>query len=201
MRQKNLLPLIFAVVPALSSATTWQIEPNHTFAHFSVRHMMVSNIRGQFSKIRGTIVLDDADVTRSSIEATIDASTIDTAQPDRDKDLRSPNFFDVEKYPSITFKSKSVRLTGPNKYTVEGDLTMHGVTKPVTLDVEATPAVKDPYGNERRGAEATAKLNRRDFGLNWSHTLADGAAIVGDEIQIMLDIEAIHKAESAPESK
>lgn len=184
------LVLFGALAPASAAATTWTIDPNHSAAQFSVRHMMVSNVRGEFGKLSGAIVFDDLDASRSSVEATIDATTINTRVEARDNDLKSASFFDVAKYPSITFKSTKVRPAGPNKYAVDGNLTIHGVTKPVTLAVDATPAVKDAKGNERRGAEATTKLSRKDFGVSADPT------IVGDEVQITIDLEAVHKAGS-----
>ena len=189
-----LVVLFGALAPASAATTTWTIDPNHSAAQFSVRHMMVSNVRGEFGKLSGAIVFDDQDPSRSSVEATIDATTINTRVEARDNDLKSASFFDVAKYPSIHFKSTKVRPAGPNKYSVDGDLTIHGVTKPVTLQVDVTPAIKDPRGNERRGAEATTKLNRNDFGVSGA------AGAVGDEVQVLIDFEAVHKAD-APAAK
>lgn len=179
-----------AAAPAVAAPAAWTVDPNHSAAHFSVRHLMVSNVRGEFGGVHGTIVFDDADPSKGTIEATIDATTVNTRVEARDRDLKGPNFFDVEKYPTITFKSTSVRAAGENRFAVDGDLTIHGVTKPVTLQVEATPAVKDAKGNERRGAEATTKLSRKDFGVNGTPTM------VGDEVQITIDLEAVRKAGS-----
>ena len=185
---------LFLAAAALSTAsagtTAWKIDSNHSAAHFSVRHLMVSNVRGEFGNVTGTITLDDRDPAKSAVEATIDATTVSTRVAARDNDLKSASFFDVAKYPTITFRSTKVRPTGPNSYAVEGDLTIHGVTKPVTLQVEATPAIKDPRGNERRGAEATTKLNRRDFGVSGS------PAAVGDDVEVTIDLEAVHPAEN-----
>ncbi len=184
------LPLLLgALAPASAATTTWTIDPNHSAAQFSVRHMMVSNVRGEFGKLSGAIVFDDQDASRSTVEATIDATTISTRVEARDNDLKSDSFFDVAKYPTITFRSATVRPAGPNKYSVDGNLTMHGVTKPVTLEVNVTPAIKDKNGNERRGAEATTKLNRKEFGVN------GGGAAVSDDVQVLIDFEAVHKAE------
>jgi len=184
-----------AAAPALSAApVSWTIDPNHSAAQFAVRHLMVSTVRGEFSGVKGTIVLDEQDPSRSSIDATIDATTINTRVVARDNDLKGASFFDVAKYPTITFKSSKIRGTGPSTFVVEGDLTMHGVTRAVTLQVEAAAAVKDPKGNERRGAEATTKVSRKDFGVNGTPTM------VGDEVQITLDIEAVHRAEAPPPS-
>jgi polyisoprenoid-binding protein YceI len=183
------LLLIGALAPLSAATTAWTIDPNHSAAQFSVRHLMVSNVRGEFGKLSGSIVFDDQDVSRSTVEATIDATTINTRVEARDNDLKSDCFFDVAKYPTITFKSAKFRPTGPNKYSVDGYLTIHGVTKPVTLEVNVTPAIKDKNGNERRGAEATTKLSRKDFGVSGS------PGGVGDEVQVLIDFEAVHKAE------
>lgn len=193
MSLRPILGLALAVGSAASAAAApiaWTIDPNHTAAHFSVRHLMVSNVRGEFGGVHGTVTFDDADPTKGAIEATIDATTINTRVEGRDKDLKGPGFFEVDRYPTITFKSTAVRPAGENRFSVDGDLTIHGVTKPVTLAVEATPAVKDAKGNERRGAEATTKLSRKDFGVSADPT------IVGDEVQITIDLEAVHKAGS-----
>ena len=193
MSLRPILAFIFTAGAASSMAAapvTWTIDSNHSAAHFSVRHLMVSNVRGEFGNVRGTITIDDQDPTRGQIEATIDATTVNTRVEGRDNDLKGPNFFDVAKFPTITFRSTAVRPAGGNAFDVDGDLTIHGVTKPVTLRVEATPAVKDPRGNERRGAEATTKLNRKDFGVSGT------PAIVGEEVQITIDVEAVHKADS-----
>jgi polyisoprenoid-binding protein YceI len=191
---------IAAMATASAATTTWTIDPNHSAAQFSVRHMMVSNVRGEFGSVHGTIAFDDQDASKSTIEATIDATTINTRVSSRDNDLKSENFFDVAKYPTITFKSTKVSSGGDGAYIVEGDLMMHGVTKPVTLRVEATPPIK-AMGGERRGAEATTKLNRKDFGLSWNHLLEAGGAVVGDEVQITIDIEAVHKMDKPAGSK
>jgi polyisoprenoid-binding protein YceI len=180
---------VTVLAPVSAATTVWKIDPNHSAAHFSIRHLMVSNVRGEFGNLSGTITVDDQDVSKSTIEATIDATTVNTRVTARDDDLKGSNFFDVAKYPTITFKSTKVRSTAASAYAVDGDLTIHGVTKPVTLQVDVTPAIKDPKGNERRGAEATTKLNRRDFGVNGAPSTA------GDEVQITLDLEAVHNPE------
>jgi polyisoprenoid-binding protein YceI len=194
---KSLAAFVFlaaAGLPLSAASVTWTIDPNHSAAQFTVRHMMVSNVRGEFSGVRGTVEFDDENPSRSSVEATIDATTINTRVPARDNDLKSVNFFDVAKYPTITFKSGKIRASGSNTFVVEGDLTMHGVTRPVTLQVEATAPVRDPKGNERRGAEATTKVSRKDFGVTGTPTL------VGDEVQITLDLEAVHRPNAPPAS-
>lgn len=192
MKLRNGLALLTAVgafSPAFAAPTIWTIDPNHAAAHFSVRHLAVSNVRGEFGNVHGTITLDEQDLSKSAVEATIDATTVNTRVAARDADLKGPSFFDVEKYPTITFKSTKVRSAGPNAYSVDGDLTMRGVTKPVTLRVEVTATVKAQAG-ERRGAEATTTLNRKDFGVSGA------SASVGDEVQITLDLEATHKTET-----
>jgi len=181
-------------VPAFAGASTWDIDSAHSSAEFAVRHLMVSTVRGTLGKISGTLNLDDQDITKSSVEATIDAATIDTREPKRDGHLKSPDFFDVAKYPTITFKSKKVTVAGDKKYQVTGDLTMHGVTKEVVLDVEGSPAAfKDPMGNMKLGGMAHAKLNRQDFGITWNKSLDGGGVVVSDEVDVTIDIELIKK--------
>lgn len=174
-------------VSAAAAPAAWTIDPNHSAAQFTVRHLMVSNVRGEFGNIRGTIVFDEEDPSKTTIDATIDATTVNTRVTARDDDLKGASFFDVAKYPTITFRSASVRPAGPSAFDVSGDLTMHGVTKPVTLRVEAAPPVKDPRGNERRGAEATTKLSRKEFGVSGD------PGIVGDEVRITIDVEAVRR--------
>jgi polyisoprenoid-binding protein YceI len=166
----------------------WQIDPKHTAAQFSVRHLGISTVRGEFSKVSGTVQYDSANLAKTLIQATIDVASINTRVEARDNDLRSPHFFDVGKYPTITFQSKKVEAAGAGKLKVTGDLTMHGVTKEVVLDVDG-PAVapKDQQGTERMGASATTKVNRQDYGINGA------PGVAGDEITITLDIEMIKK--------
>jgi len=183
--------LSFAAVPAAAHASDWQIDASHSTAQFSVRHMMVSNVRGEFGKLSGQVQLDDADLTRSKVEATIDATTINTREPKRDAHLRSPDFFDVEKFPTLTFKSTSVKKAGKDKLAVTGDLTMHGVTRPVTLDVQLTQEIKSPFGDVRRGATASGKINRKDFGLNWNKLIEAGGVVVGEEVALTIDVELV----------
>ena len=177
---------------ASAGTTTWKIDPKHSAAQFGVSHLMLSTVRGEFHNLSGTIILDDKDITKSSVDVTIDATTLDTREPDRDKDVKSPNFLDVEKYPTFTFKSTKVEQAGAGKLKVTGDLTIHGVTKSVVLDVDGPkPAIKDPWGLQRSAAAATTKINRKDFGVNWAKTMDTGGAIVGDEISITLDVEMV----------
>ncbi|MGH9603503.1 MAG: YceI family protein [Terriglobales bacterium] len=173
-----------------AQAATWQIDSKHSYAHFSVRHLMVSNVRGSFSNVSGTLIIDEGDLTKSSVEATLDATTINTQEPDRDNHLKSADFFDVANHPTITFKSKKVEKAGKDRLRVTGDLTIRGVTKQAVLDVEGpTPAIKDPRGNLKRGATATTKINRQDFGVAWNRTLEAGGVVVGEEVSITIELE------------
>jgi polyisoprenoid-binding protein YceI len=180
-----------AVQPEPSS-TTWQIDPVHSTAQFKVRHLMISNVKGEFTSIKGTLHLDSSDVTKSSVEAAIDANSINTREPQRDAHLKSVDFLEAEKFPNITFKSTRVTKKSHGEFEVEGDLTIHGVTRKVTLGVEAPSAPqKDPWGGTRIGVEATTKINRKDFGLVWNATLETGGFMVGDEVTITLDVEFV----------
>ena len=196
---KRLVPAVLALAPilALAQTSTWNVDPAHTQSTFSVRHMVISNVRGEFGKTTGTVTVDDKDVSKSKVEATIDASTINTREEKRDAHLKSPEFFDVAKYPTITFKSTKVEKAGQGKLKVTGDLTMRGVTKSVVLDVDGPSAeVKDPWGNTRRGFNAQTTVNRRDFGLNWS-AMVEAGPVVGDEVKIQIDGELIKAAAPA----
>ena len=182
--------LAITLLLTLSAAAqdTWLLDPPHSSAQFSVRHLGVSTVRGAFTKVSGTLVYDAANLSKSSIQATIQAASVDTRVEMRDNDLRSPNFLDVQKYPTITFVSKKIEAAGAGKLKVTGDLTIHGVTKEVVLDVDGpSAAIKDPWGNQRMGASASTKVNRLDFGV------AGAPGVVGDEIAITLDIEMIKK--------
>jgi polyisoprenoid-binding protein YceI len=180
-------------LPAL--AADYDLDPSHSSAQFSVRHMMVSTVRGQFDKVTGTATLDDKDLTKSKVNVTIDAASIDTREPKRDEHLRSPDFFDIKKFPTLTFASTKVEKAAGGKYLVTGDLTMRGVTKAVTLTVDApTAAVKGPWGKSARGIYATGKLNRKDFGLNWNKALEAGGVLVSDEVQLTIDAELVERA-------
>ncbi|MBV9297034.1 MAG: polyisoprenoid-binding protein [Acidobacteriaceae bacterium] len=165
---------------------TWKLDPPHSAAQFSVRHMGISTVRGTFTKVNGTVQYDPADPTKTSLDVTIDASSVDSRNDMRDNDLRSDHFLDVAKYPTLTFKSKRVEPAGNGKYKVTGDLTVHGVTKEVALDVEGpTGPIKDPRGNLHMGASATTTIKRSEFGV----TGAPG--MVGDDVQIALDVEMV----------
>jgi polyisoprenoid-binding protein YceI len=186
----------FAIMStAAAQIQSWRVDPVHSSAGFAVRHLGISTVRGNFEKVNGSLSYDPADVGKSSIEATIDTATINTRIEARDKDLRSPHFFDVEKYPVITFKSKRIEGAGAGKLRVTGDLTIHGVTKDVVLNIEGPSSpIKDSSGTTRMGVEATANINRMDFGVSGA------AAAVGDEVQITLDVELI-EASSPPSSQ
>jgi polyisoprenoid-binding protein YceI len=175
---RTLIALVVVIAaPLAASADTWQIDPVHTTVAFSVRHMTISTVRGQFDKVAGTITANDNDPATAVIEATIDTASIDTHSPDRDSDLKSANFLDVTKYPTMTFKSKKIEAAGSGKYNVVGDLTLHGVTREVTLAVVVPGApIKDPSGNTRAGASATTTISRKDFGLTFNKMIEAGGA-------------------------
>ena len=184
MKKLLLLAVLVFGTYAFAETQTWQIDPAHSAAQFSVRHLGISAVRGGFEKTSGTVAYDPADLSKTAIDATIDTASVNTRIQMRDNDLKGPNFFDVTKFPTITFKSKKVESAGQGKLRVTGDLTMHGVTKEAVLDVDGPSApITDPYGNSRMGASASTKINRRDFGVNGA------ATAVGDEIEIVLDIE------------
>jgi polyisoprenoid-binding protein YceI len=178
---------------AVSTQTsTWNIDPVHSTAQFKVKHMMISNVKGEFTKITGKLELDEADITKSRVEAFIDATTINTREDDRDTHLKSADFLDVEKFPDLSFKSTQVSKSGEGELSVEGDLTMRGVTRKVVFEVEGpSPATKDPWGNTRIGLSATTRVHRKDFGLNWNAVLEAGGILVGEEVAISLDVEFI----------
>ncbi|HKN13600.1 MAG TPA: YceI family protein [Candidatus Binatus sp.] len=185
---------MLVALPVLAHADVWQIDPAHTNVEFTVRHMMISNVKGQFQKTSGTITTNGNDPASAKIDVTIDSSSVDTRVEKRDAHLKSPAFLDVDKFPTITFKSTKVEAAGPGKWKVTGDLTLHGVTKPVVLDVEGTGTpITDPMGNTRAGVSATTKINRSDFGLTWNQPLEAGGVLVGDEVAISIDVEAIKK--------
>ncbi len=174
------------------STITWKIDPAHSGAEFKVKHMMISNVKGTFSGLSGTLIEDPADPLRSRVEATIDVGTISTGDAQRDAHLKSPDFFHHEQHPVMTFKSTLVEKKGAENYAVTGDLSLHGTTRPVTFAVEGPSAPgKDPWGNTRIGLSATTKINRKDFGLSWNAALETGGILVGDEVQITLDVQFI----------
>jgi polyisoprenoid-binding protein YceI len=199
LRTSHRIVLIFALCSlanfaALAQTSNWNIDPAHSTAQFTVRHLAISNVTGSFTKVSGTVALDEKDIAQSQVSASIDVNSVDTRVEARDKDLRSPNFFDVEKYPTIEFKSKKVVSGGAGKLQVFGDLTIHGTTREVTLDVDGpTPAMTDPWGNLRRGISATTTINRKDFKLVYNKLLGTGEAVVGDIVKIQIDAELVKK--------
>jgi polyisoprenoid-binding protein YceI len=179
-------------LPAPAATSNWNLDPNHSSAQFSVRHLGLSTVRGAFSTVKGTVSFDDKDVAKSTVDVTIDVASVDTRQPDRDKDLKSDKFFDAAGFPSITFKSTKVEQASPGKLKVTGDLTIRGTSKSVVLDVDGpTAAVKDPWGNQRAAASATTKINRQDYGVKWNAKLDNGGVVVGDDVNITIDIEMV----------
>jgi polyisoprenoid-binding protein YceI len=186
---------VFSAVPAVAATSTWQLDPAHSAAQFSVRHLAISTVRGAFSNVKGTVIFDDKDITQSSVNVNIDVSTVDTREPNRDKDLKSDHFFDVAHFPTMTFKSTKVEEAGTGKLKITGDLTIRGVTKSVVLDVDGpTAPVKDLQGNQRAAVSATTKINRQDFGVKWNANMDNGGVVVGDEVSITIDAEMIKQA-------
>jgi polyisoprenoid-binding protein YceI len=181
--------------PATTGTARYDIDSQHTAAMFKVRHLMISNVKGEFTKVSGSVTFDQANPDGSSVEITIDAASINTREPDRDTHLKSADFLDVAKYPTITFRSKSIKPAGKDEYAIIGDLTIHGVTREVTLQVDSvTPEAKDPWGFFRRGAAASTTISRKDFGLVWNMALETGGVVVGDEVHITIDAEFARKA-------
>jgi polyisoprenoid-binding protein YceI len=175
---------------AQTATSTWNIDPVHSVAEFKVKHMMISNVKGQFTTVAGELSLDEGDVTNSHIEASIEAASINTRDAQRDTHLKSADFFDVEQYPTLTFKSTRIIRQSDDELSVDGELTIHGVTRNVTFTVEGpTPPAKDPWGNTRIGLSATTRISRKDFGLTWNATLETGGILLGDEITITLDVQ------------
>jgi polyisoprenoid-binding protein YceI len=173
-----------------TATTTWNIDPVHSVAEFKVKHMMISNVKGQFSRVTGTLALDESNLGNSHVETSIEAASIETRDPQRDAHLKSADFFDVEKFPSLSFTSTGVTLVRDGELAVEGNLTIHGVTRKVRFAVEGpTPPTKDPWGNTRVGVSATTRINRKDFGLTWNAALETGGILVGDEVTITLEVE------------
>ena len=175
------------------STERWQIDGSHSGIHFTVRHLVIAKVRGQFSRWTGALEAPGSDFARGSLDVVIDASSIDTGVADRDAHLRSADFFDVERYPEITFKSTGVTATGADRLRVDGALTIKGVTRDVVLDVEVLGQAKDPWGNERAAFSATTTIDRREFGLTWNQVLETGGVMVGDRIDIAIDIEAVRQ--------
>ena len=178
--------------PQATAVTTWNIDAVHSTAQFKVKHLMISNVKGEFTSITGKLELNEADITKSRVEASINASTINTREVQRDAHLKSADFLDVDKFPVLTFKSTRISKEGRVELAVEGDLTIHGETRKVVFDVEGLSApMKDPWGGTRIGLSATTRINRKDFGLTWNATLETGGIVVGEEVTITLDVEFI----------
>jgi polyisoprenoid-binding protein YceI len=175
-----------------TAVSTWTLDPVHSVAEFKVKHMMISNVKGQFTGISGVLTFDETDIGNSRVEASIDASSINTSDPQRDAHLKSADFFEAEKHPALTFQSTSVRRTGEDELAVSGDLTIHGITRQVTFRVEGpTRPNRDPWGKTRVGLSATTKINRKDFDLTWNATLETGGILVGEDITITLDVQFV----------
>lgn len=190
----SLVTVIVLVLPGLTQASTWSIDPDHSNVGFSVRHMMVSNVKGNFGKFSGTVEINDKDITKSTAKVSIDTNSINTNVNKRDEHLRSADFFDVARYPTMTFASRKVVRINANRLKIIGDLTLHGVTREVVLDVTGpTRESKDPWGAIRKGATATTKINRKDFGLVWNAVLETGGVAVGEEVTITLEVEMVRK--------
>ena len=199
--QKLVRPLLLGLVllsPFSARAATWDIDAGHSEVSFSVRHLMISNVKGSFDKFTGTVVSDDKDITKSTINVDIDTASVDTRDAKRDEHLKSADFFDAAKNPKISFKSTKLEKDAKGAITLTGDLTMHGITKPVTLAVEGpAPEIKDPWGNTKTGLHASGKLNRKDFGLTWNKALETGGVAVGEEITLNIDVELTKKVPAA----
>jgi len=194
MKHIIVVAAMILAIPYAAVASTWNIDPDHSNLGFKIKHLMVSNVKGNFEKFSGAVEINDKDMTKSKVEVTVDTSSVNTNVKKRDDHLRSADFFDVAKYPTMTFVSKKVTVVSPDKLKVIGDFTLHGVTKEVVLDLEGpTAESKDPWGNTRKGATATTKINRKDFGLMWNQALETGGVLVGDEVDITLEVEMIKK--------
>jgi polyisoprenoid-binding protein YceI len=182
-------------MPTTTSTTTWNLDPAHSAAEFKVKHMMISNVKGKFSGLSGVLILDEADPTRSTVEASIPFASLSTGDEQRDAHLKSADFFDAEKFPALTFQSTGVQVHAPGEHSVTGNLTMHGVTRPVTFKVEGpSDPAKDPWGNLRIGLSASTRINRKDFGLTWNAALETGGVLVGEDVTISLDVQFIKAA-------
>ncbi len=202
MRNLILALVALLITTQVSAATEkWTIDEAHATAAFTIKHMMVTNVSGSFNDVAGKFEIDPADATKMKIEATIDPKSVNTGNPKRDEHLRSADFFDVKKFPKMTFKSTSVTKDG-EKLAVKGELTMHGVTKEVTLVSEGvTPAIKDPFGGTRRGFNATGEITRKDFGLVWNKAMDNGGVVLGETVKITIDTELKADTERAVTTK
>ena len=182
-----------AVQPA-TGRTTWTIDPVHSSVEFSVRHLMITTVKGRFTDVQGTVVVDEANPTAAAADITVQVASIDTREPQRDAHLKSADFFDVEQFPTLTFRSRAVREPKQDGFRLIGDLTIHGVTREVSLDVTNEGRARDPWGGERAGYTATTKIKRSDFGLTWNQLLETGGLAVSDDVKISLDVQLVQKA-------
>jgi polyisoprenoid-binding protein YceI len=202
LSRAGLFSAILLIASVAVAQETWEIDSAHSSVQFSVRHMMVSNVHGEFAKFSGRVYVDGKDFTKARVEVSIDATSINTHNDGRDKDLRSANFFDVEKFPTLEFKSKRIEQASPENLRLIGDLTMHGVTKEVILEVSGpTSEMKDQRGSAHIGASAATKVNRKDFGILWNSTLDGGGVVVSDEVTISIDVELVKRAQVPPVAK
>ncbi len=195
--KRSIMILFFCLAlctPSIAMAANYQLDADHSSIQFKIRHLTVSNVTGTFNKFKGTAAVEGEDLATLKVEVAIDAASVDTGHEKRDEHLRNADFLDVAKYPAITFVSKKVIKGDPGKLKVIGDLTLHGVTREITVDLEGpTPEIKDPWGNFRRGATGTARIDRRDFGITWNKALDTGGLVVGNEVGIQVDIEWVRK--------
>ncbi len=183
-----------ATATATAARTVWAIDPAHTNVEFSVRHLMITTVKGRFTDVKGTVITDDTDPVKGEVDITIGVASIDTREPQRDAHLRSADFFDADQLPTITFRSRRIENPLGSSFTVVGDLSMHGVTREVALDVKSEGRATDPWGGERAGFSATTKVKRSDFGLTWNQVLEAGGVAVGDDIKISIDAELVKQA-------
>ncbi len=189
-----LLACLALAIPASAGAATYQLDPVHSSIHFKIRHLTISNVTGMFNKFKGSAAIDGEDLTTLKVEVAIEAASVYTGNEQRDEHLRKPDFLDTAKYPTITFVSKKVMKGGPGKLNITGDLTLHGVTREINVDLEGpSPEIKDPMGNVRRGASGTAKIDRRDFGITWNMALDTGGLAMGNEVTIYVEVEWVKK--------
>jgi polyisoprenoid-binding protein YceI len=189
-----LLVCLAVGMPLIAGAATYQLDTDHSSIQFKIRHLTVSNVTGAFNKMKGSASVEGEDLATLKVEVTIDAASVDTGHQKRDEHIRTADFLDVAKYPTITFVSKKVVKADPGKLRITGDLTLHGITREITVDLEGpTPEIKDPWGNFRRGATGTARIDRRDFGITWNKALDTGGLVVGNEVGIQVDVEWVRK--------
>jgi polyisoprenoid-binding protein YceI len=187
-------PTVATLTATPAALTTWQLDPSHVEVGFAVRHLMISTVKGRFGAVRGTVVVEHDDFATAQVDVTIDAASVDTREPNRDAHLRSADFFDVEQFPTLTFKSRRVESAGGGQYRLIGDLTIHGVTREVDLDVVTEGLVRDPWGNEKAGFSAKGHLRRSEFGLMWNAALETGGVVLSDDVKLSIDVELTKQA-------